>query len=144
MSILSVTCTTAIKAVIHLAKLEDGVKAGVRDIAKAIKGSEHTVGKLLQVLVRAEVICSLKGPAGGFYVTTKQKNQPIINIIYSIDGKQVFDQCGLGLSKCSSTRPCPLHKEYKLIRDEFESLCRRSKVGKLCEMVDEGLSFLAG
>ena len=144
MGILSVTCTTAIKAVIHLANLEPAEKAGIRDIAEAIDASEHTVGKLLQALVRSELICSLKGPNGGFYVTTKQRNQPIIYIIQAIDGKQVFDACGLGLSRCSSTHPCPIHNEYKLIRDEFKALCQRNRISTLCDTVDEGLSYLAG
>lgn len=143
MGILSVTCTAAIKAVIYLARLDAGEKAGIRDISEAIDASEHTVGKMLQVLVKSDLICSLKGPTGGFYVTAKQRNQPIIHIINAIDGKQVFDACGLGLSKCSSTHPCPIHNEYKLIRDEFKSLCQRNKISTLCETVDEGLSYLA-
>ena len=101
---LSLTCKTAIKAVIYLAsKLESGEKAGIKEIAEFIDASEHTVGKMLQTLVKDEVINSAKGPTGGFFITVKQKNQPIINIIDAIDGKEVFDKCELRLSKCSAT-----------------------------------------
>ena len=144
MSMLSLTCTTAIKAVVYLGKLGDGEKAGILEIAEGIEASEHTVGKLLQTLVKSEVICSQKGPAGGFYVTSRQKNQPIIQIIVAIDGREVFDKCGLGLSKCAATHPCQIHKEYKVVRDDFKSLCQRNRIGALCNTVDEGLSYLAG
>ena len=145
MTMLSLTCKTAIKAVIYLAsKFESGEKAGIKEIAEFIEASEHTVGKMLQSLVKENVINSVKGPNGGFYVTAKQKDQPIINIVEAIDGKEVFNQCGLGLSKCSSTHPCPIHNDYKVVRDLFEKMCREKKVSDLCEPVNNGLAYLFG
>jgi Predicted transcriptional regulator len=140
---LSLTCKTAIKAVIYLAsKFDSGEKSGIKEIAEFIDASEHTVGKMLQTLVREDVINSTKGPNGGFYITTKQKKQPIINIIEAIDGKEVFNQCGLGLSKCSSIHPCPIHDDYKVVRDLFQKLCREKKISDLCEPVNHGLAYL--
>ncbi len=142
---LSLTCKTAIKAVIYLAsKFESGEKSGIREIAEFIDASEHTVGKMLQTLVRETVINSSKGPTGGFYMTAKQQGQPVINIVVAIDGKEVFQQCGLGLSKCSATHPCPLHDDYKSVRDSFEKLCQEKRIGDLCDPVNEGLAYLAG
>jgi len=142
---LSLTCKTAIKAVIYLAsKFETGEKAGIKEIAEYINASEHTVGKMLQTLVKEKVINSLKGPTGGFFITAKQINQPIINIVVAIDGVDVFNQCGLGLSKCSATHPCPMHDDYKVIRDQFREMCRQKKVSDLCESVNEGLAYLMG
>src|SRR5687767_2541544 len=115
---LSLTCKTAIKAVVFLAsKYDQGTNSGIKEIAEYIDASEHTVGKLLQTLVREEIINSMKGPSGGFYLTKEQLRKPIITIVYAIDGKQVFRECGLGLSKCSAMRPCPIHNEYKAGRD---------------------------
>ena len=142
---LSLTCKTAIKAVIYLAsKFESGEKAGIKEIAEFIDGSEHTVGKMLQTLVKGSIINSAKGPNGGFYITAKQKSQPIINVINAIDGKEVFDQCGLGLSKCSATHPCPMHDDYKEIRDQFKAMCRQKRISDLCETVNDGLAYLVG
>ncbi|HLF46086.1 MAG TPA: Rrf2 family transcriptional regulator [Chitinophagaceae bacterium] len=142
---LSLTCKTAIKAVIYLAsKFESEEKTGIKEIAAFIDASEHTVGKMLQTLVKAQVINSSKGPTGGFYMTAKQKNQPIINIVETIDGKNIFNQCGLGLSKCSATHPCPIHDDYKVVRDLFESMCKQKKINDLCEPVNNGLAYLLG
>jgi Rrf2 family protein len=142
---LSLTCKTAIKAVIYLAsKFDSGEKAGIKEIAEYIDASEHTVGKMLQTLVKAQVINSSKGPSGGFYITAKQKNKSIIHIVEAIDGKNVFNQCGLGLSKCSATHPCPIHNDYKAVRDLFEDLCSRKKINDLCKPVNSGLAYLLG
>ena len=122
---LSLTCKTAIKAVIYLAsKFESREKASIKEIAEFIDASEHTVGKMLQTLVKEDVINSVKGPNGGFYITSRQMNQSILSIIDAIDGKEVFDECGLGLSKCSATHPCPIHNDYKGIRDDFKVIPR--------------------
>ena len=140
---LSLTCKTGIKAVIYLAsKFEAGGKAGIKEIAEFINASEHTVGKLLQTLVKEEVICSSKGPNGGFYITEKQLQQPVIIIVEAIDGKQLFEECGLGLSKCSALHPCPLHNDYKIIRDRFKQMCQQKKVNDLRETVAGGAAYL--
>lgn len=142
---LSLTCKTAIKAVVYLAsKFQSGEKAGIREIAEYIGASEHTVGKMMQVLVKEGVINSVKGPHGGFYISGKQKSQPIIAIVEAIDGKDVFRQCGLGFSKCSSEHPCPLHDDYKEVRDRFEKMCRENKVSDLCAPVSSGIAYLFG
>ncbi|MEO7768873.1 MAG: Rrf2 family transcriptional regulator [Ferruginibacter sp.] len=142
---LSYTCKTAVKAVIYLAsKFESGDKTGFLEIAGYLEASGHTVGKMLQTLVKQNVINSLKGPSGGFYITKAQLQQPIINIVEAIDGDQVFKECGLGLSKCAATHPCPIHDDYKVARDILESLFRNKKVIELCDPVNNGLTYLFG
>lgn len=142
---LSNTCKTAIKAVIYLSsKFDTGVNAGIKEISEFINASEHTVGKILQTLVRQNIINSLKGPTGGFYISKEQQKQPVINIVEAIDGKQIFRSCGLGLSKCSSTHPCPIHDDYKEARDIIEKLFRQKRVMDLCEPFTNGMAYLMG
>jgi Rrf2 family protein len=142
---LSQTCKTAVKAVLFLAlKYERGEKAGIKEIAEYLDANEHTVGKMLQTLVKRGVINSLKGPAGGFYISKMQQDQPIINIVKAIDGENVFKNCGLGLSKCSSTHPCPIHNEYKEARDIMDRIFKTKNVADLCAPVNIGLAYLAG
>ena len=142
---LSSTCKTAIKAVIYLAgACENGKRAGIREIAAQIRASEHTVGKILQILARERLINSAKGPSGGFFISGTQLNQPLIHIVEAIEGKQVFKECGLGLSRCSATHPCPIHDEYKISRDHIEKLFSQKKIIDLCEPVNKGLAHLVG
>lgn len=142
---LSLTCKASIKAVIYLgSNYDSGKKSSFKEIAEFINENEHTVGKLLQKLVKEKIINSVKGPNGGFYISSKQKEQPIIDIIHAIDGKDVFKQCGLGLSKCSETRPCPFHNDFKPIRELFKKMCSEKNVSDLYENVNSGLAYLIG
>jgi Rrf2 family protein len=142
---LSLSCKASIKAVIYLgSKFDSGEKSGIKEIAEFINENEHTVGKLLQKLVKEDIINSAKGPNGGFYITAKQKNQHAINIVEAIDGKDVFNQCGLGLSKCSETHPCPFHNDFKPIRDLFKKMCNEKRISDLYQNVNNGLAYLIG
>lgn len=136
-------CKTAIKAVVYLCSIEPA-RASLKEVSTAIHASAHTIGKVLQLLVKQGVINSFKGPSGGFFITPLQQEMPIMHIVEAIDGKQVFTSCGLGLSCCSSARPCPIHDDYKKARDIMERLFREKKVSDLCSPVNEGLAYLAG
>lgn len=142
---ISSTCKTAIKAVIYLATAcGTGEKAGIREVAAQIHASEHTVGKILQILAREGLINSTKGPSGGFFINHAQLNQPLIHIVEAIEGGQVFKECGLGLSKCSATHPCPIHNEYKIARERIEKLFRQNTLKDLCGPVSSGFAYLVG
>ena len=142
-AMLSIGCKAAIKAVIFLAtRTENLPKPGMVQIADHIGENVHTVGKLLQKLVKAGIINSSKGPTGGFFISDVQRDQPLLAIVHEIDGAEVFNQCGLGLSECSSTKPCPLHHAYKGIRDAFEKLCRENTIRDACMPVKDGIAYL--
>lgn len=142
---LSYTCKTAIKAVIYLAsKSSQSEKAGIKETALQINASEHTVGKILQTLARQGIINSAKGPSGGFFITANQQEQPISVIIETIEGKDIFKECGLGLSQCNALHPCPIHDEYKVARDLIENLFREKRIRDLCDPVSNGLAYLIG
>lgn len=142
---LSQTCKTAIKSVILLASNQDeNIKMSVKNISEAIDASSHTVGKILQTLVRHSVVKSTKGPAGGFYITPDQLNQPLLNIVESIDGKSIFTGCGLGLNQCSEDHPCPIHNQYKGARDAMENLFKENRITDVCQSVNIGTTYLLG
>jgi Rrf2 family protein len=142
---LSLTCKTAIKAVIYLSSRTDPEdRPGIREIAAAINANEHTVGKLLQTLVKQNVINSVKGPSGGFYISPKQQKLPIMAIIEAIDGIALFTECGLGLSKCSASHPCPIHDEYQKGKMHLEKLFRTRRIIDLCSAVSSGAAYLIG
>lgn len=67
-----------------------------------------------------------------------------MNVVAAIDGKDIFNHCGLGLSKCSETHPCPIHNDYKQVRTLFEKICREKRISDLCGPVNSGLAYLVG
>ena len=107
---LSNSTKYAIKAVLYLALKSDlHNKVLAKDVAKGINGPPQYVSKLLQMLSRQHLITSTKGRGGGFYLTEKNLDQPLIRIVAAIDGEDRLHACVLDLERCNLESPCPMH-----------------------------------
>lgn len=142
---ISKSCQYALRAVVFLAsEAGDNIKLNVKQIAKEIDAPEAFTAKILQVLNRHNIITSLKGPYGGFFIEEHQLDAPILNIVQAIDGLQVFTSCGLGLKQCSAKHPCPFHNEYEVLRNKMRETFEKTTIKKLAKKIDSGAYFLAG
>jgi Rrf2 family protein len=139
----SKTCEYAIRAVMFVAqKSKDGARIGIREIAKGIDSPEHFVAKILQDLSRKGLIQSQKGPSGGFYLDDRSLKAPLADIVRSVDGDEIFTGCALGLKQCSEGKPCPLHQEFKKIREDLSRLLQHTSVGEFSTQLDKNRLFL--
>jgi Rrf2 family protein len=141
---LSITCKTGIRAVLFLAtRLQSGDKYSIQEIASGVEGNEHTLGKLLQMLVKKGVISSSKGPTGGFFMTPDQVKAPVLNVVLALDGDELFNACGLGLPHCSASKPCPLHYSYAKVRDQLELIFTTNSIEAISKDISKGAAFLS-
>lgn len=139
----SKTCEYAIRATIFIAqKSRQGERAGIKDIAKGIEAPEHFIAKILQELSRKSLVLSAKGPNGGFYHNQKSAQSTLADIVRTIDGDKIFNGCGLGLKQCSESHPCPLHHEFKKVRNEIQRMLEKARIGTLSRELENQLSFL--
>jgi len=107
---LTNACKYAIRSILYLAMHTDEQhKVGVKKIAEALESPQPFLAKLLQQLNKGNLVSSTKGPNGGFYLSKSDKENAVWDIIKNIDGTSKFDDCFLGLSKCSDETPCPVH-----------------------------------
>jgi Rrf2 family protein len=143
MAIFSKTCEYAIRAVLYIAfKSADGRRIGIKDIAAGIDSPELYLGKILQNLSKKGIINSVKGPNGGFYITSESYSRPLSDIVEAIDGGGLFYGCALGLKQCSEINPCPLHHQFKSIRDEIKELLDQTTIGNFNQDLLDGLFAL--
>lgn len=141
----SKACEYAIKAAIFVAEQSLlSRRTSQKEIASAIKGPEAFTAKTLQKLAKADVISSIKGPGGGFYLNQKQlQNVYLIHIVEAIDGLEQLHACGLGLSECNSDKPCPVHFQYKKIKEGLVHMLATTNIKDLAIDIKKGESFLA-
>lgn len=119
------------RAVFYIARAtHEGRKAGIREIAKNIKSPEPFLAKILQKLSKQGIVQSVKGPNGGFYLNEENLSRPIADIVLSIDGNGLMTGCSLGLDYCSEENPCPLHNEFKAIRDQINAMLQNTTIGQ--------------
>jgi len=140
---ISKACQYGIRAAIFIAsRHNDGIKLNIKQIACEVDAPEAFTAKILQVLNKHQIITSLKGPYGGFFIEEFQLEQPVINIVNAIDGMSVFKECGLGLKQCSASHPCPMHDQYKIARDALQNAFQQTSIHHLALQVNEGSSFI--
>ena len=139
----SKTCEYAIRAMIFIAqKSADGIKIGIKDISKGIDSPEHFIAKILQDLSRKGLVQSTKGPNGGFFLDESSKKNTLADIVKAIDGDKIFTGCGLGLKNCSEKKPCPLHDQFKIIRQKMHDMLQSATVAEFNKELMEGMKYL--
>ncbi|MFC4873410.1 RrF2 family transcriptional regulator [Negadavirga shengliensis] len=139
----SKACKYAINAMIYLASLpNEQQRAGLKDISKAINSPEAFTAKILQNLVKDELLLSVKGPHGGFMVNGNAQKIYLAQIVESIDGNMIFTGCALGLKKCSEEHPCPVHHKFKAIKDHLTGMLVTTNLKDVADGVNNGISFL--
>ena len=135
----SKSCKYAIRATLYLAaNSNEATKYGVEHIATTLNVPKPFLGKILQQLAKNGLISVLKGPKGGFYLTTANKEHSLNEIITSIDGPEVLTSCILGLPSCSSEMPCPLHFQFQSFKLGLMEVTGDKTVAELAEEVKEG------
>ena len=66
----------------------------------------------------------------------------LAQIVSAIDGDKVFTGCGLGLSHCSESHPCPVHEKFKAIRNELAFMLENTNLEELVLGLKSGETFL--
>lgn len=118
----------AIRGVIYLAiHASETNKFGSKEIGNKINIPIPFLAKIFQKLSKEQLISSSKGPHGGFYLSDEQLEGNLLEIINSIDGKDSFNSCFIGLPECSDENPCPVHHLAGPMKNQLlEDLEKRS------------------
>lgn len=139
----SKTCEYAIKALIFIAqKANNERKVGIRDVAEGIDSPEHFIAKILQTLSKRGFVNSSKGPNGGFYMDENTLEVTLADVVKEIDGDKILYGCGIGLKQCSETHPCPIHNDFKIIREQIVEMLEKSKIRMFIENLEQNITFL--
>lgn len=133
----------AIRAVLFLAdKSSITRKFKANQISEELEIPNYFIAKILQNLAKKNVITSVKGPNGGFYLTEKNKQLRACDIINSIEIKSVFEGCFLGLPECRDERPCPVHFEVLEFREKLLDKFEKHTIQEFSEEIKTGGTFI--
>lgn len=140
----SKACEYAIKATLYVAEFSaDQKNIGLKEIAQSTDSPEAFTAKILQQLTRGNILESIKGPNGGFFIEpNKMKKLKLLDIVKVIDGDEIYNGCGLGLKKCNAKKPCPLHHQFIKVRTELKDMLSSTNVAELSENLLAGESYL--
>lgn len=138
----SASCHYGLQAMFYIASHSTEEKnISLSEIATHKDIPQHFLSKILQLLVKHKLLISMKGPHGGFRLKRPPEDITLIEIVKAIDGLDIFDQCGIGFRKCNEEDPCPIHSDYKRIRDHVRDLFESKTLEALTEDILNGESL---
>ena len=134
----------ALRATIYIAqKTGGGKKVGLAEIARAVDAPLPFTAKILQQLARSKkLLQSVPGPNGGFFLTEKARQSPVMLVLKSVQEDEQLAKCILGLKKCSDKMPCPMHATYKLIKQQLIDLFETTTIGELAGDTEKQALFI--
>lgn len=140
----SKACEYGIRACTYIALQSlEGERASLKDIARETDSPVAFTAKILQQLSRNNIIDSVQGAAGGFQIVKSKIDQlKLSEIVYAIDGDNVYTGCGLGLEKCNANKPCPVHDKFVAIRNDLRNMLESTTLFEMASGLEVGLTYL--
>jgi Rrf2 family protein len=140
----SKACEYGIRASIFIAKNSfEGTRVSPKKISEEINSPQAFTAKILQALVKHQIITSVKGAYGGFEINKEDiSKRNLLQIVEAIDGNKVFTGCALGLEQCNEAHPCPLHEKFASVRTDLKEVLEKTNLEELALDLKKGSAFL--
>src|SRR5437764_10760364 len=127
----------AIRAFVHLAQVQEGKYAMVKNIAEQEEIPAHFLAKILQQLARKGLLRSSKGPTGGFALRIEPEEIRLLDIVEALDGLAPYQQCASGLSECSDDMPCSMHDSWVALRSRIMDYLGKNTIADLHKALEQ-------
>lgn len=128
------TAEYALRTVVCLARDPELVESADR-LAVQTKVPRRYLHKVLQDLVKADLVRSRSGPGGGYALASSADKITILDVINAVAPLERIKHCPLGLT--SHTSLCPLHKELDQAYEATERAFSRVTLGQLLRSTSE-------
>ena len=96
---LSEAASIAIHSMVMIASSKG--KTNVGQVAERLNFSKHHVAKVMQRLVKVNIVKSNRGPSGGFELARPAAEINLLEIYEAVEGKMVSYDCPLGYDECA-------------------------------------------
>ena len=128
----------AIQALIYLSENQTDKPTMIASIAEAYNIPYQFLAKIVQTLVKRNLVVAKRGRNGGINLSRKPKYIYLTEIIDAIDGPPPEkERCVIGLDLCSDESPCPLHHKWKPIRTDIREMLGAENLEELAHRVIE-------
>ncbi|WP_369049150.1 Rrf2 family transcriptional regulator [Tenacibaculum sp. UWU-22] len=109
-----------IRSVLFLANNSSAKKKlGAKFVAEKLEIPAPFLAKILQKLSKNDIISSVKGPHGGFYLNKENTQKTLLDVILCIDQSNKLEECFLGQLECNNEKPCVVHHIYKPFKKQM-------------------------
>ncbi len=127
----------------YLGDQEVGKLSSIRETSRVSGVPLPYLAKILNRLARHRLVRSKRGPSGGVMLGRPASRITVGDIVDAMGGTPEAKQCLLGLADCSDHSPCPVHENWKSIRQILNQALHQKSVSDLVQARNAKLSGLA-
>ncbi len=107
----------AIEGLLALAAKPMGTVMILRDIAASRSVPQKFLAKIFHKLVRGGIVISSRGAVRGYSLARLPNEIRMKDVLLATEGQDLFERCILWSDHCADTNPCPLHDQWKRVRE---------------------------
>lgn len=128
--IVSRSADYALRAMVYLARLDSPRYVPANEIANEMHTPPFLLSRILQHLVKGELLLSMKGHHGGFRLRKDPDQVSVLEIIHLIDGPFVVHDCA-GKGDCGLSPDCNLRDVFATAEKNLEDVFRSVNLADL-------------
>lgn len=98
---------------------EDGSYYLARSMSKQLSLPGPYLAKILQNLVQAGILESVRGPKGGFRLARPSSEITVGEVVAALEGPGSLDGCVMGFPHCGPENPCPMHGAWSQVKAQM-------------------------
>ena len=91
------------------------------DLSSKLELPGPYLAKILQGLVKADILESVRGPKGGFRFTRPSHHITVGEVVAALEGPDAMEGCIMGFPTCGGDHPCPLHDAWAAVKTQVSS-----------------------
>ena len=110
---------------------EDGSYCLAKDLSARLDLPGPYLAKILQGLVQASILESVRGPKGGFRLTRPAHRITVGEVVAALEGPEALEGCVMGFPTCSCDHPCPLHDAWGAVKAQVTSSMTQATIRDL-------------
>jgi Rrf2 family transcriptional regulator, iron-sulfur cluster assembly transcription factor len=109
----------AVRAVVDLARHHGGGRRKAREVSEAMAIPPAYLPQVLAPLVRAGIVVSESGPAGGYELRQLPGELTLLQVIVAVEGDPSSTTCVLRGGPCLAGGPCAMHEPWMEAQEAF-------------------------
>ena len=113
---LSSTSDYALRAILVLAQADPGQPMRADEIARSTGSPANYLAKTLNLLAKAGLVSSARGPQGGFTLVVPAEQLSLARIVDCFEEARPSTRCLLGNRPCDGLHPCRAHDRWTAVQ----------------------------
>jgi len=122
-----------IRSILYLARQPYKKVSFVTEISAEYKIPRSFLAKILQKLVKADIVRSYRGVKGGFSLARPAHSITVFEVLEAAEGKMALNICLTDKKKCSFLKSCPTHFLWNNVQSKLSEILKKTNFEDLAK-----------